>query len=143
MFEHLCIKLLGVNTPTFVLDDSTIYRIVELTNQWCENKLGTNDNRGCLTIHIKNQPYFTKPTYGGYDISSNIIVIHKNRCENIEFIIKTILHEYVHYLQDIDGYDSMMDEFGYENHPLEIEANSIMNDYYSVVWNDIKKACTF
>lgn len=130
--------LFGTNTPTLLLSDSTIHKIVELTNEWCEKNLGENSSRGWLTIHIKNQPLFSKPTYGGFDVNSNTIIIHQNRCGNVGVLIKAIIHEYVHYLQDVNDYDSLLDEYGYDDHPLEVEANTIMNNYYTIVWNKIK-----
>lgn len=138
MILYICKELFGTNTPTLLLSDSTIYRIIELTNKWCEKNLGKNKSRGWLTIHIMEQSFFCRPTYGGYDVNTNTIILYKNRCDNIEWIIKTIIHEHVHYLQDLNNYESLLEEYGYDNHPLEVEANTIMNNYYTIVWNKIK-----
>lgn len=135
---NLITHILGVKTPTFILNSDTVTKIVELTDKWCVKNLGVNNELGDLTIHITNQSMWTKSCYGGYDVNSNIIYIYQNRCGNIEWIIKSILHEYTHYLQNLNDYDSLLETYGYDNHPHELEANYIMEDYYLSVWNKIK-----
>lgn len=135
---NLIPRIFGVHTPTFILDSDTITKIVELTDEWCQDNLGVNEELGDLTIYITDQSMWAKSCYGGYDVNSNSIYIYQNRCENIKWIIKSILHEYTHYLQDLEHYDSLLGEYGYDNHPHEVEANNIMEDYYLTVWNNIK-----
>ncbi len=38
----------------------------------------------------------------------------------------------------LEQYDSLLEEYGYGDHPHEVEANNIMEDYYLTVWNNIK-----
>jgi hypothetical protein len=138
MIGYIIRKLFGVNTPTIFLGDDTLYRIVELTNEWCDNNLGKNNTVGEVNIHIKDQGFSYKSNCGGYDIEANTIYIYRDQCDTIEWIIKSLIHEYTHYTQDLRKYDLLLGEYGYHNHPQEIEANNMMNNYYLTVWNKIK-----
>jgi hypothetical protein len=138
MIGYIIRKLFGVNTPTIFLGDDTLYRIVELTNEWCEKNLGKNNTIGEVSIHIKDQGFSYKSNCGGYDIETNTIYIYRDQCDTIEWIIKSLIHEYTHYTQDLRNYDLLLEEYGYRNHPQEIEANNMMNNYYLTVWNKIK-----
>ena len=51
--------------------------------------------------------------------------------KNEQDIIQTIIHEYVHYLQDKNEMKRLYDEEGYEydNHPFELEAIKAESDW--------------
>ena len=127
--------LLGIYTPTLFLDGDTIYNIVDHTERWCSKNLG---RRKRLTIHITKQSIWKSPCYGCYDSDNRTMYIYKNRCLNVEEIIKVILHEYTHHLQDLSQYEYLLEKYGYENHPLEIEAKSVADKYYRTIWKLIK-----
>jgi hypothetical protein len=54
-------------------------------------------------------------------------------------VVRTVLHEYTHYLHNLLLYHNVLSKVGYEKHPQELEARG-MEKLYSVCWNEIKKA---
>jgi hypothetical protein len=129
--------ILGVYTPTFFLENETISEIVRLTEQWCKKNIGRNGKRKKLKVEIKRQMFWEKAFYGLYDEEINTIYLYKNRCLTIEYIIRCMLHEYTHYMQDLEHYETLTEKYGYESNPLEIEAIE-MSEYYINVWKEIK-----
>jgi len=118
----------------FLLSSETVHRIVELTDQWCMTYLGESPK---LVIEITKQKFWKSPCFGGYDENNKVMYVYVNRCENIKDLLKVFIHEYTHHLQDLSQYDSLLELYGYDNHPLEIEANE-MAEYYNIVWKEIK-----
>ena len=128
-----------INTPTMFLGDNEIRKIVSLTVYYCQHVFGVNGRRPDIGISVKNQrsgPWH----YGVYDSETNKIVVHKNVCTNIKQIIQTTIHEYTHYMQPvISHYNNLLEEYGYNNHPMEVEAREKENHYYKHCWEYIKQ----
>lgn len=131
-------KDLRSTTPTSNLDNATIRKIVLLSTYWCQENLGVNNRRSKpFKLSIIKQ-VSGSPCYGMFDEEENKIYIFHNNCTDIKLLIQTVLHEYTHYLQPIRGsYKKLMNEHGYDNHPMEVEARE-MEGYYLNVWNKIK-----
>ena len=54
-------------------------------------------------------------------------------------MVQTVIHEYAHYMQPIkSSYNKLLKEYGYDDHPMEIEAREIEKEYYKDCWNKIK-----
>lgn len=66
-----------------------------------------------------------KSRMGYYDPFSNTLVIYRSAHKNLTEFIDTIIHEYVHYLQDHEEYEVLSKSHGYKDHPHEIEAVSV------------------
>ena len=126
--------LFGMYTPLWFLDKQTVTDIVRLTDDWCGKNLG---RKGELTIEIKKQGWFETPCYGGYDEDNQIILLYTNRCFNIKDLIRCLLHEYTHHLQDLREYDKLNEKYGYDKNPFELEAHKV-SEYYPHVWKRIK-----
>ena len=79
-----------------------------------------------------------------YDASINEISIKITGHRTLKNLVRTFIHEYVHYLQPEQGgwYDRYDKKFGYDNNPYEIEAYYIsdlyVNDAVSYVMKKIK-----
>ena len=131
-------RKLRAHTPLSELDNKTIRQIVKLTAAWCYENMGVNNDRGIpFKLSIIKQVSGI-PCYGMFEEKENKIYIFHNNCPNIGTLIKTILHEYTHYMQPIRGsYKKLLKEYGYQSHPMEIEARN-MEGYYLNVWNKIK-----
>jgi hypothetical protein len=52
-------------------------------------------------------------------------------------VIRSVLHEYTHYLQNLRWYNNALDKVGYDRHPQEKEAR-VVETMYSICWKDIK-----
>ena len=63
---------------------------------------------------------------GEYNIDENTITIYTNEIKNVDDLIETIIHEYVHYLQRPSWYTRYIN-MGYkdENNPYEMIAETI------------------
>ena len=66
-------------------------------------------------------------TYGQYH--ENKIYVYYNECGTVGQFISTFIHEYTHHTQNLKNYDKVLSRVGYENHPLEIEANEVAKEY--------------
>jgi hypothetical protein len=79
-----------------------------------------------------------------YDASVNEISIKITGHRTLKNLVRTFIHEYVHYLQPEQGgwYDRYDKKYGYDNNPYEIEAYYIsdlyVNDAVSYVVKKIK-----
>lgn len=66
-------------------------------------------------------------TFGMYH--ENKIYVYYNECGTVGKFISTFIHEFTHHTQNLKNYDKILSRVGYENHPLEIEANEVAKEY--------------
>ena len=130
-----------INTNLKTLTHKEIRQIVDKTIGICEVKFGVNKRKGYCKVIVKAQSKnddFLK--YGEYQPDTHTIIVFKNNCKNVNDLIETTLHEYTHTLQPVASkYFKMLKKYGYENHPMEIEA--IENEKYcKEVWKLIKQS---
>jgi len=65
-----------------------------------------------------------------YDENTNIIYIYYPNMMNEEDVIKSIIHEYTHYTQNITQFKKQYaDKYNYEDNPYEIEAHKNEEDW--------------
>jgi len=81
-------------------------------------------------------------TMAYYYYEKNIIVIYKNEHKSMIQIICSVIHEYIHYLQDIRRYGNLLTKYGYNNHPYEIEAQKISNNHKYKCKKFLKQKCS-
>lgn len=126
-------------THTSSLSAKELRHIVKLATQWCVENFGVNNRRRTeFTVSIRQQKSGS-PCYGQFDHMTNTITIFHNHCPNVRMVIRTLIHEYTHYMQPIAGsYYKLLDSYGYDNHPMEIEARE-MELHYNNCWKYIKK----
>jgi hypothetical protein len=130
---------LGLNTKTDNIDIKSIRGIVKNTTKYCINTFGINNRKRTeFTISICKQKGGEK-SYGSYCPYQNKITIHYNNCNKLKDIIQTVIHEYTHYLQPVkSSYNKLLQKYGYDDHPMEIEARDMEKNYYQDCWNKIK-----
>jgi len=129
--------MIYLKTPTSGLSTYQIRRVVCETILWCETYLGTKRKSRKLTYKVTSKPYVF-PAYGVYYPDHNKIVIHLSECDNVRMVIRTVIHEYTHFLQDLRSYKRVLKEVGYSNHPQEVEAR-LSETFYSNCWKEIKQ----
>jgi hypothetical protein len=110
---------------------------VDQVIQWSKENVGTKRKRLPLTYKVTSVPFYGEPAYGQYDPTTNKITVDRSVCSNVKTIIRVVLHEYCHFLQDLRGYSKVLREVGYNRHPQEIEAR-VMETMYSICWKEIK-----
>jgi hypothetical protein len=103
--------------------------IPEKVIDFCELKFDSKERPEINLIFDRRY----KTRLGEYRVG--IIVLFPYNIPSVKNLVKTIIHEYVHHLQlnhhkKMENYYSLLEEFGYENHPQEIEASDITKYYY-------------
>jgi hypothetical protein len=135
---YLCKMKTYLKTPTSDLTVHQIRKIVCETIKWCEANVGTKHKSRTLKFCVRTLPQGYTPAYGCYDFNKNCIMVFRNYAPTVKMVVRSVLHEYTHFLQNLRWYNNVLDKVGYNNHPQEIEARG-MECFYSVCWNDIKK----
>jgi len=74
------------------------------------------------------------------------ITINLKMCTSYSDVVKTVIHEYTHYLQfprkcKLKHYHKLVETFGYFYSPHEREARNNEKIYYPSCWSHIKKTC--
>lgn len=93
---------------------------------WCENNLGKRKQRPKIVLRY----YLSKKLFGKYISEANTIVIYTKSNITLEQFTNTMIHEYVHHLQfkelkNQKRYNKLLQEIGYNKHPMEIEARMV------------------
>lgn len=128
--------MLYLKTPTIEMTTPMIRRVVCETISWCETNLGKKRKRKPLTFKVLTQKK-GEECFGMYDPTLNSIIVHRNMCGDVRSVVKVVIHEYTHYLQDLRGYSRVLREVGYRRHPQEVEARG-NEKLFSKCWTDIK-----
>lgn len=132
-------KLL-TKTETLSFADST--GLANAIIDWCEKNIGTNWRypRPRLSLLGGIADDMSRDTYGEYDVENNLININLERNVYVRCLIKTIIHEYTHYLQPVrTKYWKLAKKHGYYDNPLEVEARFNENTKYKDCFKDLKK----
>lgn len=140
MLSRVFLYSIDHNTKISNLSTKKINCIVDKCLSFCKENLGVNKRkRKPLTIIVDYNPY-DEVYFGEYYPSLNEIRIYKDEIKTVEDFCKVFIHEYTHYLQPVlTKYSKMLDDYGYESHPFEIEAN-LNEDIYI---NDLKRILEF
>ena len=124
-----------LKTRTEEMTTPAIRRVVCETILWCEANMGKKKKRTRLKYRVLTDK--SGESYGMYDPTINTIIIHRNMCETVRQVVRVVIHEYTHYLQDLRGYSRVLREVGYTRHPQEVAARG--NEWlYSNCWKHIK-----
>jgi len=133
--QYLCKMKTYLKTPTSDLSTSQIRLVVKETIMWCQENLGTKSYGVDYSVRTLGDKFI--PTYGCYDNVRRTIFIFRNHTPNVKMIVRTVLHEYTHYLQNLRWYHNVLSKVGYDKHPQELEACG-KEKLYSNCWKDIK-----
>ena len=132
--SYLC-NMLYLKTPTAELTTPMIRTIVCETIRWCETNLGAKSYG--VDYSVRTLPVGYTPAYGMYDYNKRTIMVFRNYAPTVKAVIRAVLHEYTHYLQNLRWYGNVLSKVGYNKHPQELEARA-MEDLYSQCWGEIK-----
>ena len=143
MLNYILDMVLGsglrLSTRVEDLDRATLREVVKYATQYCTDTFGTKKKTNPFTVSIVKQRS-GEPAYGQYCPYDNKLFIYHNNCPTVKLVIQTVIHEYTHYLQPVKSkYNKLMDIYGYDRHPMEVEAREMENEYYKDCWNYIKE----
>ena len=136
IISYLCRMKTYLKTPTSELTVHQIRTIVCETIRWCETNLGTKKSYS-VNYCVRTLGDKSFPAYGMYDERKKTIMVFRNHSPNVKSVVRAVLHEYTHYLQNLRWYNHILSKVGYDKHPKEIEAR-MTETLYSKCWNDIK-----
>ena len=115
---------------------STIESIIYSSVHWCVKQWGVNNSKSTLlNINIDWDPYENN---GEYDFKHNEICIFPKAHKNLRDLVDTVIHEYTHHLQKESTYWKLYKKYTYDDHPYEVEANSVAKKYRKECWYSIK-----
>ena len=132
--SYLC-GMLYLKTPTSDLSVRQIRSIVCETIRWCETNLGTKSYK--VGYSVRTLGVKSIPACGVYDYNTRTIMVFRNYSPTVKCVVRAVLHEYAHYLQNLRWYNNVLSKVGYKKHPQELEARA-MEDLYSQCWGEIK-----
>jgi hypothetical protein len=118
-----------------VIEELSREKYIEICNEtfnWCLKKFGTPIKNTVPTINISFDKR-VKRNYGSY--LDGKITVYPNVCKTPKFIIRTILHEYRHFLQmpnnnHMEIYYTLSKNFKYVEHPFEIDSGVFEKQHY-------------
>lgn len=107
-------------------------KMVEDVLNWChQNYFPTSKNH---KLQFKIYYYQHKKVEGMYCGISKTMILYLTPDKKVIDIVDTILHEYKHYIdiqtiKEVKHYFEVLDQIGYEKHPLEISARRFANNH--------------
>lgn len=110
-------------TPLSTLRNKDLRKIGQVCINYCVENLGVNKRKKLpLKLSIRKNPY-TDSCCGEYCPDTNTIFIFYDELVTLGEFTSTIVHEYTHHLQPIASkYYKLLKEYGYDDHPHEVEA---------------------
>jgi len=100
------------------------YRLTKLASfvsEFCKVNLGYKKSKGIPKIKLSYRKGMQ--CYGEYNPYSNTILIYVSELRTLGDFTSTIIHEWTHSNQNVlCSYGKLYKKFGYDNHPMEIQA---------------------
>lgn len=125
------VKYYWVRAPDVTYD--VIHEFVDFCLIWCVRKFGEASGLDIPEIDLSrnDRSLGGASMIGLYDHIDNVIHVRIQGHRTFYNLAKTVIHEYVHYLQPRSGnwYDRYYERHGYYNHPYEIEAYHLADLY--------------
>lgn len=116
--------------------------LVEEVLHWGKKKIQPVDDRKILPKVIFNNSNNVS-VLGKYYFRTKTIEIYYRNHTNLNTLIETILHEYIHhlqlrYLKDDKKCDRLSRRIGYYNNPFEVEARTLAKKYRDQCIRDLR-----
>jgi hypothetical protein len=109
---------------------------------WCYNNLGQSKFNHKFKVVISRKK---EDVFGQYVIGKDIIRINIKNHKSLLDICDTVIHEYTHYLQNMEMYTTYVYKYNrnYSNHPYEVSAVKKALKYKKKLRADFKKEFGF
>jgi hypothetical protein len=101
-------------------------KLAEFCREYCMEVIGVPRKKGIPSFSIVKT---NKEYYGEYCSERERIFVFYNNCGTIQKFVETFIHEYVHHTQNLTKYDKWLSKYGYDDHPLEVEAREVAKKY--------------
>ena len=129
-------KTILLKTNTQDLSLKKVKEIASLTLMYSIAKFGVHKYKKVPKVSVINNP--DDKFYGMFDCGTNRIVVNRAYAADVKLFIQTLLHEYTHYLQNMNTYIQLYKKVGYDNHPYEVEARN-SEKLYTEAFKQIKQ----
>lgn len=107
---------------------------------WCITNYGASKYNGPYPhVEFRKEDITTERLAGYYCDIENVIFLNKDHHLTIRELIKTIIHEYTHYKQNMKHYYVLSEYLSYDNNPLEKQAKKVTARDYKTCYADLKK----
>jgi hypothetical protein len=126
--------LLKTNTQELSL--KKVKEIASLTLMYSIAKFGVHKYKKVPKVSIINKP--DDKFFGMFDCGTNKIVINRAYAVDVKLLIQTLLHEYTHYLQNMNTYIQLYKKVGYDKHPFEVDARN-SEKLYTEAYKQLKQ----
>jgi ferritin len=94
--------------------------------EWCIKQYGKSKfNKTVPVVEFKKPDYYTEGCMAFYDEIDSTIYINKDQNDNLPELVNSVIHEYVHYKQNMKHYQILSMYLSDSKNPMEIEANKI------------------
>ena len=136
------VKLKTSCSSEYVLNTSKA-GYVKAVVYWCVQNLGVPSGNkkspGVLIKYVKHSKFL-----GSYCSTNKVIKVYIPGHENLLKLTNTIIHEYDHFLRirnikDQMNYNKLLDQIGYDKHPLEIYAKDTAKTYELICFKAMEK----
>ena len=116
-------------------------KITKMALEYCVKTFGLSKFNGSIPNMIvkRNRLKDDKRCRGFYSAAINTIVIFPIAHTSFIDVVNTVIHEYTHYLQDLEMYNIFYRSYGYDAHPQEIEADTVATEHQWMCKNYIKE----
>ena len=106
------------------MSNTELRKLVKFVTSYCEMTFGTNKRkRKKLNVKLFQRAEESKKICGWYCPYENEITMFLKPNKNVREFCRTFIHEYTHYMQPCrTRYKKLLDQYGYDNHPFEIQA---------------------
>ena len=117
-------------------DRKDITNLVFLVSEWCKNNLESSKELPMIWTDWE----INLEKYGHYDLDDNEITIYPKTSDDVRDIIDTVIHEWVHFLQDNKILLESLERYKYaiDLNPNEIETEKIAKQNTKKCWKDIR-----
>lgn len=96
--------------------------------EWCIQNYGKSKfNKELPQIQYRKEDYYTEGCMAYYDELDAIIYVNKEKNQDLKELVNSIIHEYIHYKQNMKHYQILSLYHTDRDNPLEIEARKIAN----------------
>ena len=112
-------------------------KLVCETIKWCEANIGKKYKSRTLKYRVLTLGEKYTPAYGMYCPDKNTLYVFRNHAPTVKMVIKSVLHEYTHFMQNLRWYSHTLAKVGYNKHPQELQARG-MEIFYDKCWEEIK-----
>ena len=136
-FPYLCEMKLYLKTKTEDMTTPELRKLVCETIKWCEANIGKKYKSRTLKYRVLTLREKYTPAYGMYSPDNNTLYVFRNYAPTVKMVIKSVLHEYTHFMQNLRWYSHTLSKVGYMKHPQEQQARG-MEFFYRSCWYEIK-----